>query len=149
MARYAIHIMRLLGLRFLAWRRRARETGSAEVDVLLAGLFGGVPTRWQVQCKNAPSAHLDTEDVAREVGVAVLNNATHIMIIANSRITRAAIEFAAGINSRSPFTVFLLGKEDFEAIRESPGALGKILRVKAEDVLLGRNSARTEKTAGP
>lgn len=143
---YAIYIMRLLGLRFLAWRKRARETGGAEVDAVLAGLFGSVPTRWQVQCKNTPDAALDVEDVAREVGIAVMNRATHILIIANAGITRDAWKFAAGINRGTLFTLFLLDRGDFEEIRKSPGTIGKILRSKAEEILTQR--VQTEQLPG-
>ncbi len=135
---YAIHIMRLLGLRFLAWRRRARDTGGAEVDVVLAGLFGGIPTRWQVQCKNTPGSRLHVEDIAREVGVAVLNRATHILIIANCNITKYARNFATGINNGTTFTLFQLDKRDFEAVKASPGVLGDLLRTKAEEILRQR-----------
>ncbi len=132
---YAIHIMRLMGLRFLGWRKRGLETGGAEVDVTLAGLFGGVPTRWQIQCKNTPGSRLDLEDVAREVGVATVYHATHVLMIGNCPITERALGFAARINSDSALTVFILGKSDFEAIKTSPGALGRILRSNAESIL--------------
>lgn len=135
---YAIYIMRLLGLRFLAWRKRARETGGAEVDVILAGLFGGMPTRWQVQCKNTPGGVLDIEDTAREVGIAVINRATHILVIANAAITKDAWNYAASINQYTPFTMFLLSRADFEEIRKSPGSMGRILRSKAEEILAQR-----------
>jgi hypothetical protein len=48
---FAVYVMRLLHLRFIQWRKRASATGYAEVDAILAGVLGGVSTRWQVQCK--------------------------------------------------------------------------------------------------
>ena len=128
---FAIYVMRLLGLRFIGWRKRARETGGAEVDVSLTGILGGMPTRWQVQCKNAPKSSLDIEDVAREVGVALVSRATHVLMIANAPITREARNFAASIDVATTLTTYLLDKRDFEEIRVSPGALGRILRAKA------------------
>lgn len=135
---FAIYVMRLLGLRFIAWRKRARETGGAEVDVILTGILGGIPTRWQVQCKNAPKSSLDIEDVAREVGVALVSRATHVLMIANSPITREARNFAASINTATTLPIYLLDKRDFEEIRASPGVLGRILRAKAEEILSRR-----------
>lgn len=133
---YAIYVMRLLGLRFVAWRKRAKDTtGRAEVDALLSGLFGGLPTRWQVQCKNTPSSRLDLENVAKEVGLLPLTHATHILVLANCEITRDAQDYAAMINRRTQATVFLLGGGEFEAVKSSPGSLGAILRQKAENIL--------------
>jgi site-specific DNA-methyltransferase (cytosine-N4-specific) len=144
---YAVYIMRLLGLRFVGWRKRADETGGAEVDVMLEGVFGGTPTRWQVQCKNTPSGAIDLEDVAREVGIAVLNHATHILIIANGRITKDAREFATGISLGSPFTVFLLDKDDFDVIRKNAAGIGNILRLKSEELLRVRAARHPSRRA--
>lgn len=132
---YAIHIMRLLGLRFVAWRRRARDTGGAEVDIMLEGVFGGAPTRWQVQCKNTPSGAIDSDHVAREVGIAVLSHPTHILMITNGRVTKDAQDYGTRISLESSLTVFLLGKADFDAIRKSPGVVGGILRERSADML--------------
>jgi site-specific DNA-methyltransferase (cytosine-N4-specific) len=133
---YAIHVMRLMGFRFLGWRKRAKEsTGNAEVDVVMSGLFGNSPTRWQVQCKNTPSGNVDLEDVAKEVGLVSLTKATHILIVANCRYTRAAREFALEVMRATPLTLFLLDWSDFEKIRKSPGALASVLRAQAAEML--------------
>lgn len=129
---YAVHIMRLMGFRLLGWRKRGRETGGAEVDVIMAGSVGGLPTRWQIQCKNTPSGRVHLEDVAKEVGLLPLTNATHIMVIANSDFTDDAVAFAAHIMRRSPVTIFLLNRGDFERIRKAPGDLPVILRENAD-----------------
>jgi hypothetical protein len=132
---YAVHIMRLLGLRFLGWRKRARETtGRAEVDILLTGLFGGVPTRWQVQCKNTPSGRVDLEDVAKEIGLLPITNATHVMLIGNCPITPHARDFAERVMQSSPVTIFLLDKNNFARIKDSPGSIGLILQAQSEEI---------------
>src|SRR5205823_5078512 len=100
---YAIYLMRLLGLRFLHWRKRAKDTtGRAEVDAVFSGVIGAVPTRWQVQCKNTPKGRVDLEDVAKEVGLLPITQATHILLVANSRITKDAREYAAQVMYWSP-----------------------------------------------
>ncbi len=131
---FAVMVMRLLGLRFVGWRRRAEETGYSEVDVLMAGLFGAVPTTWQVQCKNTPSGQVRLEDVAKEVGLIPLMRATHILVLANAPFTRDARRYADAIMQNSSVTVFLLDRTDFEAIRESPANLGRILQAQAERI---------------
>lgn len=133
---YAIMLMRLLGMRFLGWRKRARDTtGSAEVDAVFTGVVGAVPTRWQVQCKNTPSGQVDLEDVAKEVGLIPITQATHVLIVANSRITKDAREFAKEVMYRSALTIFLLDRTDFEEVRANAGRLGSILRRDAEQVV--------------
>lgn len=135
---YSILVMRLLGLRFLDWRRRARNTGFAEVDAMFSGLTGVAPTIWQVQCKNTPNGRIDTDVVAREVGLLPTTNATHILIIGNCPVTNDARRFAIHVMQRNAVTIFLLGNEDFGAVRKSPGALGSILTSQARVILNSR-----------
>lgn len=130
-----IHVMRLLDLRFIEWRKRATSTAHAEVDAVLSGVLGGIPTRWQVQCKNTPSHDVPLEDVAKEVGLLPITQATHILFVANSRFTPDARKYAAQIMKRSPVTLFLFDKDDFERMRDSPGAIGQILRSKSERII--------------
>ena len=131
---FAVLVMRLLGLRFAGWRRRAEETGYAEVDVLMSGLFGAVPTTWQVQCKNTPAGTVRLEDVAKEVGLIPLTRATHVMVLANAPFTGDARRYANAIMQNSSVTIFLVGKDDFAAIRTDPANLGRILRTQAERI---------------
>lgn len=131
---YAIHIMRLLGLRLEEWRKRGDDTGGAEVDATLSGVIGLIPTRWQVQCKNTPGGQVDLEDVAREVGVAHSTGARYILIVANCRITDAARRYASEINRRGDHVIFLLDRDDFDRIRKSPGSIGEILRDQARRI---------------
>lgn len=132
---YAIHIMRVLRLRFEAWRRRGSATAWAEIDVTLKGVLGAMPTVWQVQCKNVPNGEVRLEDVAKEVGQVPTTKATHVMVIANARITRDAERFAMETMRSSPLTIFLLGKREFEAVKASPGSLAAILWAKAEEIV--------------
>ena len=131
---YTIHIMRLLGLQFVAWRKRSAETGHAEVDVLMTGLLGGLPTRWQLQCKSTKRS-IRLEDVAKEVGLLPLTAATHIMFVANAPVTDDARMFANKIMGRSATTIFLLNRNDFEKIRKTPTAIAQILRKQSETIL--------------
>ena len=140
---YAIHIMRLLGLRFAGWRKRGPETGGLEVDVVMTGRLGLTPTVWQVQCKNTPSSRVRLEHVAREVGLALRTRATHIMILANCPIARDAPNFAKEVMINSPITVFLLDKTCFDRIRTDAADLASILREQADQILRVRHQALT------
>jgi len=128
---YSVMVMRLLGLRFVGWRRRAAETGFSEVDVLMSGLFGAVPTMWQIQCKNTPAGHVRLEQVAKEVGLNPLTRATHILLLANAAFTSDAKRYADAVMQHSPLTIFLLGKDEFNEVKRESAALGRILRAEA------------------
>mgnify|MGYP001613763820 CR=1 FL=1 len=130
---YAVRIMRLLGLRFVRWRERSNQTGGAEVDVVLSGLLGGIPTRWQVQCKNTPAGIVRLDEVAKEVGLAPLTKATHILIITNSTFTRDAYRYARAVMENTALTLYLLSAKDFKRVLDSSGTeLPLILREQAE-----------------
>jgi hypothetical protein len=132
---YAVHIMRLLGLRFEDWRKRAQDsTGGAEIDVIMSGPVGGLPTRWQIQCKNTPAGRVTLEDVAKEIGLLPLTRASHVMVLANCLFTADAESFARRIMQETPTLIFLLDRNDFERVRESPGQLAAILREKGASI---------------
>ena len=131
---YTIHIMRLLGLQFVAWRKRSAQTAHAEVDILMTGLLGGLPTRWQLQCKNT-TQRIRLEEVAKEVGLLPVTAASHIMFVANTSFTPDARSFADKIMARSATTIFLLDKTDFAKIQETPTSIASILRKQSEAIL--------------
>jgi site-specific DNA-methyltransferase (cytosine-N4-specific) len=139
----AIRLMRLLGLRFIAWNNRAKDTGYAEVDAVLAGVFGAVPTRWQIQCKNTPgSSRVDLEDIAKEVGLTPITRATHVLFLANNGFTSEARKFAAEIMQNTALTIFLLGSREFGMLEKDDTVLGGLLRQQAEEIVraVRRNS---------
>lgn len=131
----SILLMRQLGLRFLHWNKRARDsTAQAEVDVVLAGLIGVIHSRWQVQCKNKPNSNVDVADVAKEVGLAAITHATHILMVSTAGFTDDAIEFAREIMRRTPITIYMLDKNHLALIRKNPASLFEILRIQSEEV---------------
>lgn len=133
---FAIRVMRLLGLRFAAWRKRSSDTTArAEIDVVMTGLTGALPAVWQIQCKNTPGGVVSLEDVGKEVGLLPLTKATHILVLANARISRDAVEFATKMMRDSSVVIFLIGKSDFEKIRARPAHLVDALKEQAEVII--------------
>ena len=128
---FTILVMRMLGLRFVGWRKRA----AAEIDALLEGVLGPVATRWQIQCKNTPSSAVRLEDIAKEVGLLPITGATHLLFIANANFSNDAVEYAREVSKRMPVGVYLLDRDDFNALRESPISIARLLRVRAEEML--------------
>jgi site-specific DNA-methyltransferase (cytosine-N4-specific) len=128
---FAVYVMRLLGLRFVAWRKRAE----AEVDCLLSGLMGVIPTLWQIQCKNTPGTAVGIEDVAKEVGLLQVTNATHLLFVCTSTFSRDAVSFARRAMQRRPVAILFMDGEDVARIRENPASISHVLRPKAEGVI--------------
>lgn len=136
---YAIHLMRVIGLRLIAWRRRAKDaTGQAEIDALVAGIVGGIATTWQIQCKNMPNSSVNLEDIAKEVGITAISKATHVLFVTNGRYTKSAREFADKIMASSGLSLYLLDKDDFEVVRKSPAAIGSILARRSRGIVIER-----------
>lgn len=136
---YAIQLMRILGLRLIAWRKRAKEsTGQAEIDALMAGTIGSIATTWQVQCKNMPNSSVNLEDIAKEVGITTVTKATHILFVTNGTYTKDAREFAAKIVASSSLSIYLLDKSDFEIVRENPAALAHLLEIQSKKIVSDR-----------
>ncbi|MEM0134332.1 MAG: restriction endonuclease [Thermoplasmatales archaeon] len=133
---FTIQIMRMLGLRFIQWRLRAKDqTGGAEVDAVLGGVLSTTPSRWQIQCKNTPSGQVHLNEVAKEVGLLPLTKATQILIIANCRFSKDAVTYAREVMKHTSVSIFLLDRDDFAEIRKtSGGALARILALKAHDI---------------
>lgn len=124
-----MHLCRLLGLRVTHWRRRAADTGGAEVDVLADGM-NYVFTRWQIQCKNTRTVSHD--DVARELGIVGHTRANVVMVVTTGRFAKPAADLAESEMSRSPATLVLLDGRDLAHIVKEPSSIGQVLRRHAQ-----------------
>lgn len=130
----AIYIMRLLGLRLRGWRRRAADTGGAEVDVLMSGILGGIATKWQVQCKNTPNSSVRLEDLAKEVGLVGLTGVTHLLFLTTGKYTSDAEKYALRMMQTSSLSIYLLDGGAVDRIRDSATALTEILNEKSKQI---------------
>jgi len=136
---YAIQLMRILGLRLIAWRKRAKDsTGQAEIDALMTGVIGSIATTWQVQCKNKPNSSVNLEDIAKEIGTATVTKATHILFVTNGTYTKDAREFANKVMASSSLSIYLLDKIDFEIVRKNPTALAQLLESQSRKIASDR-----------
>ncbi len=123
------YLMRLLDLEFVSWRRRGRESGGAEVDVLVEGkrlIF----SRWQIQCKNTDV--ISNDDVAREVGLVPLLKSSVILVVGAGNISPKAREYAKRILEDTNMHIAFLDGADLEAIAENPVAIVHALNREAD-----------------
>jgi site-specific DNA-methyltransferase (cytosine-N4-specific) len=123
----ALHLAFSLGLDFVAWRRRAAETGGAEVDVIVEDSRMAF-AKWQIQCKNGPAR---VEDLAKEVGVAVALGSNVVLLLTTRRLTRDTRGFADVVMQRTNLQVILLDETDLRDILQSPARLVEALAKQA------------------
>jgi hypothetical protein len=128
---FAIQVMRTLGLTFDGWQRRAADTAWGEVDVLMSGVIGCVPTRWQVQCKNTKQT-VPHEVLAREFGLRESTRATHILVMTRGKFSANAVNFAATMMRTARMPIFLVDGNAFEKILEEPSRLAAELRQQSQ-----------------
>lgn len=125
----AFYLGRLLDLDFVKWRKRGKETGGAELDVIMEGA-NLIFSRWQIQCKNSSQATL--EDIAKELGLAQIIKTNVIMIVTTGRIGDAARIFAERITSDTNYQVILIHGAHLKRIKTDPTIISDILRSQSE-----------------
>lgn len=127
---FAVWIIRLLGLRFSAWRlRHYQATGGGEVDVMAAS-DKIIYNRWQIQCKNQKSS-VGVDVIAKEVGLTFRTQADIVMVVTTSQFAKDAINYANQVSDNSRYYVILLEGEDITRITEDRTRIVDILNVKA------------------
>jgi site-specific DNA-methyltransferase (cytosine-N4-specific) len=113
----AFYLMRLIDLTYIATRLRGQATGGAEVDLIFEGTRF-IFSRWQIQCKNTPTVHLD--DVAKEVGLTHQLKSNVIMIVSTGSISIEAYKYANQVRAIKPLQIVLLDGKDLRDIVENP-----------------------------
>lgn len=107
----ALRIASWIGLHDIEWR--ARPDRAEEIDGVARA---SRPTfaRWQIQAKN--TAKLTADDAAKEVGLAVANGASVVMLITTGEITAPARDVVRRAEQRSAITLVCLDGADVKAI---------------------------------
>jgi hypothetical protein len=122
----AVKMGRLLGLDFEGWHVRGRNTGGAEVDVVMDSTDVSF-ARWQIQCKNTKSK-LRTSHVKEEVGVARMLQSNVILMVARSGVASDARQYASRVMYRDNLTIMFVSGEDLLTLDEDPSHLLTVLR---------------------
>lgn len=120
----AAYVCRILGLQIVGWRLRSIETGGQEVDLIADGT-NFVFLRWEIQCKNTKA--VSSDDVAREVGVALGNHAGVVLMITTGRFTEPSRKYANRILQTTSMNVILLDGSDLKEIVGNPAAAARVL----------------------
>lgn len=123
---FALRLLHRLGLQNIALR--SRPSNAEEIDGFAEGL-APVHARWQVQCKNTRT--LDVDHVAREVGVAVRNSSTVILLVTTGYLSEPARDFARAVIRNSAYTIIRIERPDVEGLAQDEAALPKLLAREA------------------
>jgi hypothetical protein len=120
----ALRLAQLLDLAPRKWRVRSNRTGGAEVDVV-AESARLVFTRWQVQCKNTLTVHVD--DLAKEVGLAVLLKSQVVMIVTTGKFSKTVRQHARLANESTAMQVVTIDGRALEQMAKNSAASGSLL----------------------
>ena len=123
---------RLLGLEFVGWRVRGRNTGGSEVDVVMDEIDTTF-NRWQIQCKNTKS-QLESKQISREVGIARILQTNTILMIARGGISQDAKQYANQVMRHENIAIMFLTGEDIEEFDENTDHLLTVLRGEARRI---------------
>ncbi len=129
-------ITQLLDLKPKHLRLKSSMTGGTEVD-LIAESTRLMFSRWQVQCKNTKL--LASDDVAKEVGIAVSLRSQVILMVTTGRAGTVVYQYSRQINETTAMQIIVLDGQDLKKVAEDPSAAGitltKILDSRAEQVM--------------
>jgi len=130
---FALRITRDIGLLPVGFRKRSSKTQGAEVDIIANGVHLHY-SRWLIQCKN--TGHIRVDDIAKEVGMAVVLKAHVIAMITTGVITPTVRQYADGLASASALQAVLIDGAVLNKYRsKGPEAIIDHLRDSAYRVL--------------
>ena len=124
-----------LGLNPVELRKRGVKTQGAEVDLIAEGV-GLHYSRWMFQCKNTPHSAVDVEDLAKEIGLAMLLKAHVVVMVTTGRFTRVVKQFSGGVSKETYLQTILIDGSHLAEIRKKGEAhVFDIVRAQAQGVL--------------
>ena len=88
-----------------------------------------VHSRWQVQCKNTSTFTVD--HAAREVGLAVRNRSTALLMVTTGKFSDPANEFVDDVIRYSPYTAVRIDGSDINNLVKDESRIFSILRREA------------------
>ncbi|APX00129.1 hypothetical protein CHINAEXTREME_17105 [Halobiforma lacisalsi AJ5] len=110
----AVKIGRTLGMEFVGWRVRGRNTGGSEVDVVFDDI-GPLFNRVQIQCKNTKK-QIRSKHVAREVGISRMLQTNSILMIARGGVSSEAKRFSNRVMQKENISIVFLTGEDIKKL---------------------------------
>lgn len=124
---FAVRLMLRMGLRNV--QAAARPLGNEEIDGYAEALLP-THTRWQVQCKN--TATFTVDHAAREVGLAVRNRSTALLMVTTGKFSKSATEFTDDVIRYTPYTAVRVDQSDIRRLAKDETFIFEILEREAQ-----------------
>jgi site-specific DNA-methyltransferase (cytosine-N4-specific) len=124
---FTVRLMLRMGLRNV--QAAARPLGNEEIDGYAEALLP-THTRWQVQCKNTTTFTVD--HAAREVGLAVRNRSTALLMVTTGKFSKSATEFTDDVIRYSPYTAVRVDQTDMRRLAKDETFIFEILEREAQ-----------------
>ena len=124
----AIWLIRLIGIKFVKWRKRDYQTGMGEIDVLAAS-DQYIYSRWQIQCKN--TSKVDVDVLAKEIGMTFVTKADVVMVVTTGKFSKDAITYSYKMMNESRYYMILIDENDIREIIKNPVSIVDILNRQA------------------
>ncbi len=95
-------------------------------------------TRWQIQCKNTGTVHVD--DLAKEIGLAVLLKSQVVTMVTTGKFSKTVTQHAKLINESTAMQVVTIDGHTLKQLATSPASSGAkltiVLQAQASEVML-------------
>lgn len=138
----ALYLTRIIGLEFVGWRVRAKETSYAEVDAIVEGtrlIF----SRWQLSC--FADVNLDEDEAATAIGRACLVRPDVLLIGAAGRASTSAWECVEAARCGSPVRIIMLDRDALKTAAGDPGHVLSAIALQAPEALCRRRHAPSKR----
>ena len=133
---FSVMILRLMGLRFIGWQKRAADSvDQSKTEVLIGGLVGGLPTRWLLECWNSPDLALDISDIEESVERFTQSSLSHLLLFSTGGFAPKAKSFVEETIKTNLSTVFLFDNSHFDRLGQDPASFPALLRKQGEQIM--------------
>lgn len=135
------YIARLLGLENVRIRERSIENGMCEIDILGVDLRFYY-SKWQIQCKD--TKNITSDRIAREVGIAQINNTSNILFVFTGKLTENAKIYAKKVIEKTNLNIYFLGENELSSIIDDKLQLNKIINAQSYEINRIKNEIEYE-----
>lgn len=142
----ALRIINDIALVPIRFRARSKRTHDAEIDLIAEGLHLHF-SRWMFQCKNTTTVTIN--DLAKEIGLAVLMHAHVIVLVTTGRFARTVTDQQREISAATHLQVILVSGEVLQDYRKRGAEAIQEYFHKQAGIMQGIKQGQVEVAAGP
>lgn len=141
----ALRIINDIALVPIKFRARSKRTHDAEIDLIAEGLHLHF-SRWMFQCKNTATVNIN--DLAKEIGLAVLLHAHVVVLVTTGRFARTVTNQQREISAATHLQVILVSGDVLAEYRKRGAEAIQEYFHKQAGIMQGIKHAQVEVAAG-